>query len=327
MKKYIMFAFCFMAIMGLCACDKKQENVTTEASTIATEEVQETEEVTTETDQTSATELSTTELTTEATEDDLEASIDDLLKVMKEQELNYIEDVIGMSLYQCIKAQENATDFQGEWNRTNVVRAQDCALNITNQTTEGFSFELDSQYYSHSGIIEGMAYFVTDKVAVYEYYNEYVEEESDQYKYVIFERTEAGITIYSSAHNLGMGANCSVVGDYITGEPNYLNANVLADNFTEEELGIIRSMFGDSIYNDSFLFIVEEGHMDCADCVLADGTKAVFYDAFVPTMGMYYFRMLKCEDGRIYCEMGEELGWFTTEPGEIDYPEYELVEE
>ena len=150
MKKYIMFAFCFMAIMGLCACDKKQENVTTEASTIATEEVQETEEVTTETDQTSATELSTTELTTEATEDDLEASIDDLLKVMKEQELNYIEDVIGMSLYQCIKAQENATDFQGEWNRTNVVRAQDCALNITNQTTEGFSFELDSQYYSHS---------------------------------------------------------------------------------------------------------------------------------------------------------------------------------
>ncbi len=66
--------------------------------------------------------------------------------------------------------------------------------------------------------------------------------------------------------------------------------------------------------------------MGAYECVLEDGAKAVYYDAFIPTMGGYAFELLKCENGDLYCLIEHGPGWFTTVEGALEFSAFEYVE-
>lgn len=222
--------------------------------------------------------------------------------------------------YEQRKAVLDAVDFTGNWNRTNIMNQSfDANIEITNQDEDGFVFEAECTYYSHSGIVEGKAYFISSHMAVYEYENEYI----------IFIINNDEMTVIASAcgGEIGMGANVSIDGEYIKGGPEYINADILEDNFNLEELISIRNLLGDEIYEENFEWIVRYGVITKSECKLPDGRAAVYYEAFVPTMGNYSFKLLKCSDGDIYFEFeNENLGFMSNADGAVEFPEIVMLE-
>ena len=229
-------------------------------------------------------------------------------------------------IYNQIQSVDNAENFVATWNRTDVQSSMSAHIIVTNQDTEGFDFSGDFSYYSHSGCLAGRAYFVSSDIAIYEYQPEY--SENDITQYVVFERTEEGLNVIASDYSgaLGLGANVTVDGTYIEGEPMYTNATVLEDNFTADEQESIKNMLGND-YDEYFKDVVEYGVLERSQCTLEDGTNAAFYEGFIPTMGGYAFELLKCENGDLYFySEAEEIGWKTNVSGAIDYPAYEVEE-
>lgn len=233
-------------------------------------------------------------------------------------------------LYEQIRPVEQAEMFEGTWNRTGVASTLGAEIAITEQTEEGFAFEGDFYYFSHSGWIEGTAYFIASNVAIFEYTQDIFEETEDTAsEYLVFERTQEGMQVYASASSadLGFGMNVSADGSYVQGEPQYTNATVLEDNFTVDVQEAMQGLLGDD-YEDCFKTVVEFGVIISTPAALEDGTKATFYEAFIPTMGGYAFEMLSCENGDIYFSSEvESVGWRTNVPGATDYPPYILMEE
>ena len=229
-------------------------------------------------------------------------------------------------IYAQIQSVDHAENFVGTWNRTDVQSGMPAHIIVTNQDTEGFDFSGEFFYYSHLGCLEGRAYFVSSDIAIYEYQSEYSEDDITQY--VVFERTEEGLKVIASDYSgaLGFGANVTADGTYIEGEPLYTNATVLEDNFTADEQENMKNMLGDD-YDEYFKYIVEYGVLERSQCTLEDGTKADFYEGYIPTMGGYAFKLLKCENGNLYFyPEAEEIGWKTNVSGAIDYPAYEVEE-
>lgn len=218
---------------------------------------------------------------------------------------------------------ENAEEFEGEFCRTDVPVAYDGTLIISDQDSTGFDFMLGCGYYSHYGYMEGEAEFVSQNVAIFEYTDEWTEEGEEQY--VVFERTDDGINIFPSggSSQLGFGMYVTADGFYVEGEPEYTNANILNDTFTLDEQEEIKAML-EGVYVECFKMVVEFGVIKAYDCELASGEQAVFYEAYIPTMGGYGFELLITENGEIYfCSETESVGWKTNVPGAIDFPEYE----
>lgn len=215
-------------------------------------------------------------------------------------------------------------NFVGTWNRTGVHSGRKAIVEITNQDETGFDFSGEFCHFSHIGSLEGRAYFSEDGIACYEYVSDI---EGQENQYVYFTMTEDGVYIYATGDSgaLGFGMNVTVNGEYTTEVPVYTNATVLEDNFTEEELESIKAVVTEEYYEDYFLFVVESGTMEIAPCELSDGTKAVYYYGFIPTMGDYNFTMLKCENGDIYYH-NYTVGWKTNVSGAIDFPAYTLDE-
>lgn len=229
-------------------------------------------------------------------------------------------------IYNQIQSVDQAENFVATWNRTDVQNCMSAQIIVSNQDGEGFDFSGDFLYYSHSGYLAGRAYFVSPDMAIFEYQPEY--SENDITQYVVFERTEEGLNVIASdcSGALGLGASVSVDGTYIEGEPVYTNATVLEDNFTADEQESIKNMLGND-YDEYFKDVVEYGVLESSECTLEDGTKAVFYEGFMPTMGGYAFELLKCENGDLYFyPEAEEIGWKTNVSGAIDYPAYEVEE-
>lgn len=229
-------------------------------------------------------------------------------------------------IYNQIQSVDHAENFVATWNRTDVQNCMSAQIIVSNQDGEGFDFSGDFLYYSHSGYLAGRAYFVSPDMAIFEYQPEY--SENDITQYVVFERTEEGLNVIASDRSgaLGLGASVSVDGTYIEGEPVYTNATVLEDNFTADEQESIKNMLGND-YDEYFKDVVEYGVLESSECTLEDGTKAVFYEGFMPTMGGYAFELLKCENGDLYFySEAEEIGWKTNVSGAIDYPAYEVEE-
>lgn len=266
------------------------------------------------------------ESTQESTGKDVEQNTDDL----KQEVLNsdYANTEIFQTLYDTKDTQQQPLDFCGEWNRTNVISGFYGKVMISNEDAEGFDFTGEFYYYSHSGEIAGRAYFVTEDIAIYQYEDEFQSEDAEA-EFIAFVKTGDGMQIKAtgSSSDLGFGMNVFGDGEYTIGEPVYTNENILAETFSKDEISQIEQLLGEEWYNDYFVLPVEEGMVNASDCVLADGSEAVFYDVFWPTMGGYEFSMLIGEDGSIYYYSGGEPGWQTNVPGEIDFPEYELVEQ
>ncbi|MBE5946343.1 MAG: hypothetical protein E7259_05260 [Lachnospiraceae bacterium] len=216
------------------------------------------------------------------------------------------------------------TNYEGIWNRTNVHSGYYGTVEITNQDEDGFDFMGNFSYYSHVGSLEGRAYFQEDGTAVYEYVSDM---EGQENQYVYFTMTETGLIISAtgSSGDLGFGMNVSADGDYTTEEPEYTNATVLEDNFTDEELESIKSVLTEEYYDDYFKNVIELGVLEVSECTLEDGSKAVYYNGFIPTMGYYNFELLKCDNGDIYY-YNYEIGWKTNVSGAIDFPIFTVDE-
>lgn len=276
-----------------------------------------------------------TTATTAAEEMLEEASTEETLPIeISTQNLEYGQQEEFKKLYDMISPVDNAESFEGTWNRTDVVNGCGGQIEVSNQDAEGFDFSGVFLYYSHNGVIDGRAYFVTPEIAIYEYNQEgfdtiETQEEADAPEYVVFEKTEEGFKVIasSSSAELGFGMNVFADGTYVAGEPVYTNATVLEDNFTPEEQENIKALLGDA-YDAYFKDVVTLGILESEECTLEDGTNAIFYDAFIPTMGGYCFELLKCENGDLYFySEADEVRWKTNVSGAIDYPVYTMVEE
>lgn len=336
MKKRIYVFMSLLLLLSLSACGNAAENAGTQAN--IQEEVQaelpaEAETAKSETEQTE-TEAST-EAEAEQTEAEAPAQEQQDIPPMDLSSLNlqYGQQEEFRTLYEQVQPVENAENFEGTWYRTEVASSLGAEITITEQNEEGFAFIGDFYYYSHMGWIEGTAHFVAPNVAVFEYTHDlegeiFGEAEDTTPEYLVFEKTQGGMRVFASAASadLGLGMNVFADGDYITGEPVYTNATVLDDNFTAEVQETIQSLLGDD-YDTYFKTVVEIGVITSASAILEDGTKAMFYDAFVPTMGGYAFTLLVCENGDLYFNSeADEIGWKTNVEGAIDYPVYTLQE-
>ena len=221
---------------------------------------------------------------------------------------------------------EDAEDFVGEWNRTNTASSYYGKIVIKNQNKEGFEFEGELGYYSHSGSMEGKAYYLSQNTAIYRYEGMGDEE---FFEYVIFQLEGEKMIVKASAGSasLGFGANVIADGEYITGEPVYTNANILEETFTQEELDSLKNVLGEDIYEEFFVWPVKEGVVTVSDCTLENGNKATHYDVFVPTMGGYAFQLLMVENGDWYYLSESEVARYNTNvAGELDFPEYVINE-
>lgn len=246
-----------------------------------------------------------------------------------------IEENIGEALYYYASPQEDAMDFTGEWNRTNVPTYHYGHMDISNQDENGFQIDGDWMWFSHSGVIEeGTAYLVTENIAVYRIYNEYVTEDgyqgfANEYEYIVFERTEDGLFLYATASGgaIGAGANCFVEGEYINGEPEYTNANILKETYTEEQLTAIKELVGEELYEDIFVLTTEYGQIEYSSCQLEDDSLGTFYSAYIPGIADYnFYNLIICDNGDIYCEIGPDGDFYTNVDAVSNMPEYEYIE-
>ncbi len=246
------------------------------------------------------------------------------LQTVLDGDSSMLDEELGRKLYQCHTSQANAVDFTGEWMRTNVVRAFEAKLTISNQDAEGFDVEGYVFWYSHSGVLEdGHAYFVTENVAVYEFYNDVLE----TYAYLLFYMDQDVMQIYATGADAAflLGANCFWQGEYVKGEPSYTNETVVQDNFSEETLAQIHELIGDERYESMFITTLEYGTFMRENCVLANGTKATYYHSWIYGIATYnIFTLLIDENGEIYIRIGPESEFFSTVEGITELPEYEI---
>ncbi len=237
-----------------------------------------------------------------------------------------IEPERGKQYFDERTSQENAVDFTGEWSRTKVIRPYEAYLTISNQDAEGFDVSGETYWYAHMGnLYEERAYFVSENGAVLEYYNESLE----TYSYLIFLVEDGKLRVWATGTGADFeaGANCFWHGEYVQGEPVYENVNVLQDTFSEDELETIGNLLGEEQFEEMFVFTTENGSVIEENCTLADGTAAIFYNAFVPGVANYnYYNMLIDANGEIYLEIGPDGMFCSTVDGVDSMPEYAVAE-
>ena len=233
----------------------------------------------------------------------------------------YFQERIGAQLFTLQESQKDAENFEGTWNRTNVANSYEASFTIAKQDADGFDFEGSMFYYSHSGYVEGRAFFIEEDIALYRYSNEfYVEGVNEEWEYILFVLKDGMMQVSASGSGaeFGLGANCSVTGEYTTKEPVYTNATVLEDTFTEEERAILEKVLGKDVYKENFLFVVQNGVVLAEECVTADGKTAMEYECFMPTMGGYEMNILIVSTGECYCEVSGK--WYTNVLGAQYFP-------
>lgn len=121
---------------------------------------------------------------------------------------------------------ENLPDISGTWNRTNVYSSESSILEIENVDGNGYDFLIRAQFADYSGYVEGRAYFISERCAIYRL------DEIDvgilpetEYEYVLFVFEDEGVNIYASANSVEMNLaiNVDVAGYYISGVPEYID--------------------------------------------------------------------------------------------------------
>ena len=354
-KKMLFSAFCLSVMMCVTACGDKeveqnQTSVSTNMETQDTEKAdmeEEMEEISSEEqgmeeeslskeqkmEEISSEEQETEEVTLEEQESQDTISQENIQAETKLEENEIYLQILeneGKSAYEKyygeIVVLEDAEEFVGEWNRTDTHSSYYGKILIKNQDTEGFEFEGELGYFSHFGDMEGKAYYLSKNTAIYRYDGMGDEE---LYEYVIFQLEGEKMIVKASAGSasLGFGANVIADGEYITGEPVYTNANILEETFTQEELDSLKTVLGEEIYEEFFVWPVKEGVVSVSDCTLDNGDKAKYYDVFVPTMGGYAFQLLIVENGNWYYLSESDIARYNTNvSGELDFPEYVISE-
>ncbi|MBR4965073.1 MAG: hypothetical protein IKY53_01120 [Lachnospiraceae bacterium] len=320
MKKLTVYIVLTMLVVGLAGCKKDETMISelrSEETVSSQTDVKTTEEITEEPIQ----EISEEKESEPVSEENTNAVLETLKNLFAGEDLMF-ETELGKELFQCSEPQENAVDFTGEWSRTNVILSYESNLIISNQDEEGFDVSGETYWYAHMGELYGEhAYFLTENVAILEYYNESLE----TYSYLLFRMEDGTLWVYATGAGADFeaGANCFWHGEYVQGEPVYENVNVMQDTFTEEELETIGTLLGEEQFEDMFVFTTENGSVIEENCTLADGTAAIFYNAFVPGIANYnYYNLLIDANGAIYIEIGPDGMFYSTVDGLTEMPQY-----
>ena len=184
--------------------------------------------------------------------------------------------------------------YEGEWQRTYVHSSLCGSFTISNADAEGFDFEGEFYYYANSGSTAGRALFISETEAVYDDINDF----GNGNIYFSFEEDVLNVT--TDGFVSGMGMNVFVLGIYTKGEPEYTNANVFENTFSEEEIEEIKNLLGED-YEGLFVNDTECGAVTAEEIVLTDSRKARMIRAVIPGMyGFMGYRMIIAEDGMIY---------------------------
>ena len=328
MKKYRILFISFIILICLSACKNEAENV--QPQEVVQEETK--PPVSTETEQEQEEETIPEEPVEEEVQLPEEPVAEEVPQTAQALDLSAYDLQYGqheefLKIYDQRQPVEQAESFEGTWHRTDTASGLGAELTISEQTADGFSFYGDFWYYSHSGYMDGTAYFAAPNVAVFEYINDWGIEGTVP-EYLVFEKTGEGMKLYASAASadLGFGMNVFADGNYTQGEPVYENANVLNDNFSAQVQEQMQTLLGEN-YDEFFKFPTETGILTATPATLEDGSSAIYYDVFVPTMGGYEFQMLVCENGDVYFNSGATMvGFQSTVAGATEFPVYELAE-
>jgi len=185
---------------------------------------------------------------------------------------------------------ENAKDFTGTWQRTDVESLCSGSVYINDQDESGFDVGGRFRFQSYKASIEGRAYLVTENLAILRVYNECakpdeVSSETNWYEYVAFEYTEA-----------------------------------LQDE--------IKTLIGPELYRDCFVETTENGSLFIYDILLEDGTQGKHYHAY--SMGRettLFYKIYVFDNGDIYGKIGKDRIFFSNVEGATEVPDYDYVED
>lgn len=275
-----------------------------------------------------------------ASKEDEAVAITETLKVIDSisKEVSFVfEEETGEKLYNSVKPQENAMDFTGEWNRTNVPSYHYGRIIISNQDESGFDFTGDIGWYAYNGqITDKRAFFVTENVAICEMTRKDSEEVSTEIsedtlcEYIVFMRTDIGLEVYATGigKELGdMNPNCFLHGEYITGEPVFNNTNVLKETYTDEQLIHIKELIGEELYESYFVNATENGRIQTFACEFYNGDLAIRYQCDIPgEAATQFYDIIICDNLNIYGQIGPEGMFFTNDLEAYEMPGYYRIE-
>lgn len=170
--------------------------------------------------------------------------ISDQLLVINEQTYEKSGGLIGVG----------SNDFNGNWSRTEVHKAHGGYLNILEVNSNYMIFSAELYYGGNTGIALGIAVFDFENEAEYIHMDKSYD--SQEVVDIRFKLVDDSIFVESN-HNpaLGFGMNVYIDGEYIKGEPEYTNKNVLIDTFySQDRIDIMKDFLGEESWR--FLFHV-----------------------------------------------------------------------
>jgi len=215
--------------------------------------------------------------------------------------------------------------FTGKWQRTDCVSGDFATVNI-NLNDEGIASVSGFFYdYGNIGSIkDGTGYYLSDNVM-------YVVDSDNNAVYLM--EIQAGSMEIVQLGEGNMGQDVTANGNYTLGEPEYTNANVIEDNFTDEQLSSIQTMIEDAglDYVEFFENTILYGILNVSEktATFSDGTvqTGTCYEAVSPHGFTYDSTTFIAEDGEIYfistAEGISEYYFLTTNDAVTDMPTLE----
>lgn len=183
-----------------------------------------------------------------------------------------------------------AADFTGEWHRTNIYIAFPGEVKIVNQTEQGFDFSGWGSYYSHSGEIEGTAYFVDENTAFWRYV------EDHWTGTVTFNLLENGSLSLEQSGQLPFGMNAGIAGEYTLDEPVYYTNGIL-EALGPERIALLQEIAGED-YQAFFGTPLEYGDFTIEE-YREGGYSGLFLTGWLPTFG-YHQKIYISDDGAVW---------------------------
>ena len=166
--------------------------------------------------------------------------------------------------------------FSGQWSRTDVEKAYRASLEISSQTANTFSFSFTAFNGVTEGTAEGTARFVSDAEALYQ-------DNGASIRFTLSgDRLEVETTNSSALPDVN---GVSLEGSFTTGDPLYVNADLLDKMLTDKQRSSLRGEMGDSAYRE-YCSIYEDGiSVSGAETpyVRKEGNvEGILYEAVIP---------------------------------------------
>ena len=220
---------------------------------------------------------------------------------------------------------EATSDLRPEdkWDHTNCHSGVPSTIEFTNADETGFDFHMEIYYFANSAVVDGRAVFISENEAAYP---QTVDGDAVPGGFIYF--TFDGETVHVQGDGIygeGAGALPHLSGDYTTDEPEYLNADIVAQTYSEHELSNISSVLTEE-ENKLFIEDTQSGLIIISDITLDDGSTGRYIKSMFPGIAdMKGYQLIITDDGMIYYQ--NCTGTFATNDEtytEKELPEYEI---